>query len=59
MARQAAAIAEVLKEKDVNDRLLAIGFAPMSGTLAESTAFYKRELEDWGKMVRTLGMSVE
>ena len=59
VAKQAAAIAEVLKEKDVNDRLLAIGFAPMSGTLADSTVLYKRELEDWGKMVRTLGMSVD
>lgn len=57
--KQAAAIAEVLKEQDVNDRLLAIGFAPMSGTLADSTTMYARELEDWGKMVRTLGMSVD
>ena len=57
--KYAATIAAILKEKDVNDRLVAIGFAPMSGTLADSTAFHKRELEEWGKMVRTLGLSVE
>lgn len=57
--RQAAAIAEILKEKDVNDRLVAIGFAPMSGTLADSETFFKNELAGWGKMVRTLGLSVE
>ncbi len=55
----AAAIAAILKEKDVNDRLVAIGFAPMSGTKAESTAFFKTELEEWGTMVRTLGLSIE
>ncbi len=57
--RQAEAIAAILKEKDVNERLVAIGFAPMSGTKAESTEFFKKELEDWGTMVRTLGLSIE
>lgn len=56
---QAAAIAEILREKDVNDRLVAIGFAPMSGTKAVSGAFFTRELEEWGKMVRALGLSIE
>jgi tripartite-type tricarboxylate transporter receptor subunit TctC len=57
--RQAAAIAAILKEKDVNDRLVAIGFAPMSGTKAESAQFFRREIDEWGKMVRALGLSVE
>jgi tripartite-type tricarboxylate transporter receptor subunit TctC len=57
--KHAAAIAEILQEKPVNDRLVAIGFAPMSGTKKDSDAFFKRELEDWGKMVRALGLSVE
>lgn len=57
--KQAAAIAEVLKEKDVNDRLVAIGFAPMSGTKKDSDEFFKRELEEWGKMVRALGLSID
>ena len=43
----AATIAEILQEKPVNDRLVAIGFAPMSGTKKDSDAFFKRELEDF------------
>ena len=53
------AIVAALKEKDIDERLRKIGFAPMSGELKESEAFFKAELEQWGKMVRTLGMSVE
>ena len=53
------AIVEILKEKDVRERLEKIGFAPMSGELKESDTFFQRELVEWGKMVRTLGMSVE
>ena len=59
VARLNAAIVAILKDKDVNDRLVAIGFAPMSGALADSEAFLKAELESWGRMVRTLGLSVE
>ena len=57
--KQADAIASILKDKDVNDRLVAIGFAPMSGTRADSASFFKNELEEWGKMVKTLGLSIE
>lgn len=57
--KHAATIAEILKEKAVNDRLVAIGFAPMSGTKKDSDAFFRRELEDWGKMVKALGLSVD
>ena len=59
VARLNAAIVTVLREKDVNDRLVAIGFAPMSGELADSEMFFKAELETWGTMVRTLGLTVE
>lgn len=57
--RQAEAIAAILMEKEVNDRLVAIGFAPMSGTKAESVAFFSKELDEWGTMVRALGLSIE
>ena len=59
VSRQNAAIVAILQDKDVYDRLVAIGFAPMSGTLADSESFFKAELESWGKMVRTLALSVE
>jgi tripartite-type tricarboxylate transporter receptor subunit TctC len=57
--KQAAAIADILKDKDVNDRLVAIGFAPMAGTKAASATFFKTELDEWAKMVRALGLSIE
>lgn len=59
VARLAKGVAEALKDKDVDERLRKIGFAPMSGELAEAEAFFKSEIASWGKMVRTLGMSVE
>ena len=59
VARHNAAILAVLRDKEVNDRLVAIGFAPMSGELKDSEAFFKAELDSWGKMVRTLGLTVE
>ena len=59
VARQSAAIVEILRESDVNDRLVALGFAPMSGSLGDSEAFMSSEIAQWGKMVRALGLSVE
>lgn len=53
------AIVAALKEKEIDERLRKIGFAPMSGELKESQEFFKSELDQWGKMVRTLGMSVD
>ena len=59
VARIAGAVSAVLKEKDVDERLRTIGFAPMSGELAAADAFFKREIKTWGDMVTSLGMSVE
>lgn len=59
VAKQNAAILEIIKEKDINERLQKIGFTPMLANLKDTEAFFKRELEDWGKMVRTLGLSVD
>ena len=59
VAAQNAAIVAILREKEINDRLLALGFAPLAGELEETEAFFKAELEQWGRMVRTLGLNVE
>jgi tripartite-type tricarboxylate transporter receptor subunit TctC len=59
VAKQNAALLEIIKEKDINERLQKIGFTPMLANLKDTEAFFKRELEDWGKMVRTLGLSVD
>lgn len=59
VARQNAAILEIIKDKDVNERLVKVGFTPMIAGVPETETFFKRELADWGKMVRTLGLSVD
>lgn len=59
VVRQHAAIQEIIRDNEINERLQKIGFTPMLASLAENNAFYKRELEEWGKMVRSLGMTVD
>lgn len=59
VARLNAAMVEALNQPDVRDRLLKIGFSPMSGELKESESFFSRELAEWGKMVTALGLSVK
>ncbi|MDX2238312.1 MAG: tripartite tricarboxylate transporter substrate binding protein [Hyphomonadaceae bacterium] len=53
-----AAINESLKETDVQERLKRFGLDPMFGDVAQTAAFFKSEGEHWGKMVRTLGLSI-
>jgi tripartite-type tricarboxylate transporter receptor subunit TctC len=52
------AIDEILKEPDVQQRMMHFGLDPMSGNTEETTAFFNREVANWGKMVRTLGLSI-
>lgn len=59
VARLNAEIVDILKEKGVNDRLVAIGFAPLSGELKDTQGMFKQEIDDWAKMVRATGLSVE
>lgn len=59
VARQHAAIQEIIKETEINERLQKIGFTPMLAGLPQTNAFFKRELEDWGKMVRSLGLQLD
>jgi tripartite-type tricarboxylate transporter receptor subunit TctC len=42
----------------VQDRLKRFGLEPMQGTPAETARFFDSEVEHWGKMVRTLGLSI-
>ena len=59
VARYNAAINDIVRDKDVNERLTTIGFTPVVDDTTATNAFFKRELEEWGQMVRTLGLSVE
>jgi tripartite-type tricarboxylate transporter receptor subunit TctC len=50
-----AEIVEVLKESAVQQKLRMLGFDPMLTTPAQATAFFKSEVERWGKMSRAIG----
>jgi tripartite-type tricarboxylate transporter receptor subunit TctC len=51
-------INEVLKESIVQERLRRFGLQPMHGNTAETARFFASEVEHWGKMVKTLGVTI-
>ena len=53
------AIVEILKAPEVQAKLKAMGLEPKPGTAAEAHTFFKSEIDNWGKMVRAIGASVE
>jgi tripartite-type tricarboxylate transporter receptor subunit TctC len=54
-----AAINETLKSPEVQKRLTGIGFDPIEGTPAQADTMFKSEVGKWGKMVKTLGLSIK
>ncbi len=53
------AINEILKEPEVRERMVRFGLEPMTGSTGEMAAFYRGEVEKWGKMVTTLGLKID
>jgi tripartite-type tricarboxylate transporter receptor subunit TctC len=47
----------VMKEQDSLDKIAKAGFDPLVKSVAESNAYYKSEVESWGKMVNAIGFS--
>lgn len=54
-----AAINDVLKMPEVQERLKTIGFEPRTDGPKQTTDFFKSEIDHLGKMVRTIGASVQ
>ncbi|MDF2115225.1 tripartite tricarboxylate transporter substrate binding protein [Roseiarcaceae bacterium H3SJ34-1] len=52
-------IDDIVREPAIRERLIAIGFDPMNATQPEAETYFRREVEQWRKMVQTLGLSVE
>jgi tripartite-type tricarboxylate transporter receptor subunit TctC len=52
-----AEINAVMKETDSLDKLAKAGFDPLVKSVTEANAYYKSEVESWGKMVRAIGFS--
>jgi tripartite-type tricarboxylate transporter receptor subunit TctC len=57
VAKLNAEINAVMKEPDSLDRLAKAGFDPMTNNVREAEAFFKSEIESWGKMVKATGFS--
>jgi len=53
-----AAIDEVIKDKDLRQKLTAIGFEPINGTQKQAEDYFRAEVAKWGKMVTALGLSI-
>lgn len=52
-------INQVMKDPEVLARLKAIGFDPIVKNQAETVAYFKSEIANWGKMVRAVGITVD
>ena len=59
VAKLNAEINDILKEADVVERLKAVGFDSMTKTQTEAAAYFKSEVETWGKMARSVGVSTD
>jgi tripartite-type tricarboxylate transporter receptor subunit TctC len=59
VARLNGAINEIIKEPAVQGRLKRFALEPMYGDPAQTAAFFRSEVGRWGKMVTTLGMSID
>jgi tripartite-type tricarboxylate transporter receptor subunit TctC len=54
-----ADINEIMKAPDVQAQLAKIGFDPIFKNLAETDAYFKSEVGNWGKMVRAAGVTTD
>ena len=52
-------IVEVLKQKDIADRMLSEGTVPQTSTPEEFTAYIRSELKKWGEVVKLAGIKPE
>jgi tripartite-type tricarboxylate transporter receptor subunit TctC len=53
-----AAIEGVMKDPALQQKLVAIGFDPMSGSQAQADAMFKAEVTKWGTMVTALNLTM-
>ena len=54
-----ATINDVLKDAEVQARLKRFGLEPRYGNTAETARFFASEADHWGKMVKTLNLSID
>ncbi|MDH5534807.1 MAG: tripartite tricarboxylate transporter substrate binding protein [Betaproteobacteria bacterium] len=59
IARLNSEIIKILKEPKVRDTLLVLGGEPVGSTPAEFGAFFKNEVDKWGKVIREAKMQID
>jgi tripartite-type tricarboxylate transporter receptor subunit TctC len=59
IAKLNATIEEVMKDKALRGKLTAIGFDPIEGSQPQAESYFHAEVAKWGKMVKTLGLSIK
>ena len=52
-------IEQVMQDPALRQKLTSIGFDPIEGSQAQAESYFKAEVEKWGKMVKTLGLSIK
>ena len=58
IAKLNATVEQVMKDPTVQQRLTSIGFDPIEGSQAQAESYFRSEVAKWGKMVKTLGLSI-
>lgn len=59
VARISAAMAGVLKQPDISQRLIDLGFDPIGGSPDQFAATIKAETEKWARVIRTAGVRLD
>ena len=59
IAKLNSAIAQMLAKRPIQERMLAQGFAPTTGTPEAFAAVIRSDVERWGKLVRSIGIKPE
>jgi tripartite-type tricarboxylate transporter receptor subunit TctC len=58
VAKLNATIEEVMKDPQIQQKLTSIGFDPINGSQVQAETTFRAEVAKWGKMVKTLGLSI-
>jgi tripartite-type tricarboxylate transporter receptor subunit TctC len=51
-------IEQVMKDPALRQKLTSIGFDPIEGSQSQAETYFNAEVAQWGKMVTTLGLSI-
>lgn len=58
VAKLSATIEEVMKDPQIQQKLTSIGFDPIYGSQTQAETYFRAEVEKWGRMVKTLNLSI-